>query len=88
MKVNIHPHARERLTERGATEAEVIATVEQGEQFPAKFTRTGFRRNFAFEGEWRGRRYGSKQVEAYAVKQGDDWLVITAIVKYFGQEGA
>ena len=88
MKVDIHAHARERLAERGATEAEVIATLEGGEQFSAKFGRTGFRRNFAFDGEWRGRRYGSKQVEAYAVKQGDDWLVITVIVKYFGQEGA
>jgi hypothetical protein len=37
MTVGLHPHARARLAERGATEAEVIATVEQGEQFPAKF---------------------------------------------------
>lgn len=88
MKVTFHPHANDRLAERGATEAEVRATVEGGERFPAKFGRTGFRRNFTFDGEWRGRRYGSKQVEAYAVKQGDDWLVITVIVKYFGQEGA
>jgi hypothetical protein len=87
MKVDIHPHARERLAERGATEAEVIATVEGGEQFSAKFGRSGFRRNFTFDAAWRGRRYGSKQVEAYAVRQGDDWLVITVIVKYFGQEG-
>lgn len=56
MKVEIHPHATERLAERGATEAEVLATVEAGEQFPAKFGRTGFRRNFAVDGEWRGRR--------------------------------
>ncbi len=45
MGVKLHPHAIERLTERGATEAEVIATVETGETFPAKFGRTGFRRN-------------------------------------------
>ena len=88
MKVGLHSHARDRLAERGATEPEVVATVRDGEQFQAKFGRTGFRRNFAFEGEWRGRRYTSKQVEAYAVRQGDDWLVITVIVKYFGQEGA
>jgi hypothetical protein len=87
MKVDIHPHARERLVERGATEPEVIATVEGGEQFPAKFGRFGFRRNFTFVDEWRGRRSGSKQVEAYAVRQGVDWLVITVVVKYFGQEG-
>ena len=43
--VRIHPHAAERMTERGATEAEVIATVCDGERFPAKFGRTGFRRS-------------------------------------------
>ena len=88
MRVEIHPHAAARLAERGATEAEVVATVEAGERFEAKFGRIGFRRNFPFDGEWRGRRYGSKQVEAYATGQADDWLVITVIVKYFGQEGA
>jgi hypothetical protein len=82
MNVRLHPHARERLVERGATEKEVIATVLEGETFPAKFGRTGFRRNFAFDGEWLGRRYATKQVEAYAVKE-DGWLVITVIVKYF-----
>ena len=35
--VRLHPHARERMDERGATEEEVRATVEQGESFPAKF---------------------------------------------------
>jgi hypothetical protein len=83
MNVQIHPHARERIAERGATEAEVIATVRDGERFPAKFDRTGFRRNFVFDGEWRGRRYTTKQIEAFAVKEGTDWLVITVVAKYF-----
>ncbi len=82
MNVRLHPHARARLAERGATEAEVIATVQAGEQFPAKYDRTGVRRNFPFQQEWRGRRYATKQVEAYAVQE-DGWLVITVIVKYF-----
>ena len=82
MNVRLPPHARERLTERGATEAEVIATVETGERFPAKWDRTGFRRNFAFNSEWRGRQYATKQVEAYAVEE-EGWLVITIIVRYF-----
>ena len=69
-------------------EAEVVAAVLGGEQFVAKFGRTGFRRNFSYGGTWRGRQYASKQVEAYAVRQGDDWLVITVIVKYFGEEEA
>ncbi len=82
MVVRLHPHARERATERGATEDEVVATVERGERFPAKFGRTGFRRNFAFGGRWRGREYATKQVEAYGVDE-SGWLVITVVVRYF-----
>jgi hypothetical protein len=85
MTVRLHPHARERLGERGATEGEVIAAVEQGERFAAKFGRVGFRRNFPFGGSWRGRRYATKQVEAYAVEEANAWLVITVVVKYFGE---
>ena len=83
MTVRLHPHARERLAERGTSEPEVVATVETGERFPAKFGRTGFRRNFAFGGEWLGRRYSTKQVEAYAVEEESGWLVVTVLVKYF-----
>jgi hypothetical protein len=71
------------MEERGAIEDEVIATVEQGEQFPAKFGRTGFRRNFQFDGKWRGRPYRTKQVEVYAVNEDAGWLVITVITRYF-----
>ena len=83
MKVTLHPHAKDRLVERGATEAEVIATVSSGEQFPAKFGRTGFRRNFSFQKQWRGRFYMTKQVLAFVTRQGDGWLVITVIARYF-----
>ena len=83
MNVQLHPHAKERIGERGATEAEVIAAVREGERIPAKFGRTGFRRNFPFDGEWRGHRYGTKQIEAFAMKEGGDWLVITVVVRYF-----
>ncbi len=82
MNVRLHPHALERLAERGATEEEVVATVLEGERFPAKFGRTGFRRNFHFAAEKLGRRYATKQVEAFAVEE-EGWLVITVVVKYF-----
>lgn len=82
MTVRLHPHARERLNERGASEEEVIATVENGERFPARFGRTGFRRNFTFDGIWQNRYYATKQVEAYALEE-NGWLVITVIVKFF-----
>ena len=57
MTVNLHPHARNRLAERGATEEEVILAVEAGERFEAKFGRVGFRRNVPFKKRWRGKRY-------------------------------
>ena len=82
MQVRLHPHAVSRLAERGATEEEVAATVQHGEHFTAKHGRTGFRRNFPFDGLWRGRRYANKQIEAYAVEE-DGWLVITFVVKYY-----
>ena len=83
MNVRLDPHALDRLQERGATQPEVVNTVLDGEPFPAKYGRSGFRRNFAFNGTWLGRFYATKQVEAYAVREGDDWLVITVITKYF-----
>ncbi len=83
MAIRLHPHARARLAERGATEAEVVATVSQGGTSPAKLGRTGFRRNFAFGAKWRGKYYANKPVIAYAVRERRDWLVITMIAKFF-----
>jgi hypothetical protein len=83
VSINLHPHARERLDERGATEAEVISTVEAGETFPAKFGRTGFRRNFPFGQTWKGKVYATKQVEVYAIKEREDWLAITVVTRFF-----
>src|SRR5213594_4350090 len=81
--VRLHPHALERLSERGVTEDEVVATVQSGESFPAKFGRTGFRRNFRFDSRWRGQHYATKEVEAFAVREGEDWLVLTVVTRYY-----
>ncbi len=83
MAVRFHPHAQQRMAQRGATEKEVIDTVTEGEQFEAKFGRAGFRRNFVFEKQWRNKYYKTKQIEVYAIREGDDWLVISVIGRYF-----
>ena len=31
---------------------------------------------------WRDRHYAIKQVEAFAVREGADWLVITVVTRY------
>lgn len=82
--VQLHPHALARMQERGASREEVEATVRQGEVFTAKLGRSGFRKNFTFDGVWNNRRYRNKQIEAYAVREQDGtYLVITVLVKYF-----
>lgn len=83
MAVRFHPHAKQRMAERGATDAEVSAVIREGEHFEAKSGRAGFRRNFVFESQWQGKFYRTKQVEVYAVHEGQDWLVISAVVRYF-----
>ncbi len=83
MKVRIHPHASERMAERGASEDEINATVEDGEEFPEKCGRTGFRRNFVYEQKWRDQLYRTKQLEVIAAAGVDEWLVLTVIVRYF-----
>jgi hypothetical protein len=59
-EVRIHPHAAERMEMRGASEAEVLEAVQSGEQFPAKHSRVGFRRNFAGRFLWRGRSFDTQ----------------------------
>jgi hypothetical protein len=83
MVIRIHPHASERMEERGATIDEVCSTIEQGESFPAKFGRTGFRRNFVFDSQFRGKYYFHKQLELYAVFEEGGCLVITVITRFF-----
>ena len=83
MHVRLHPHAVERMAERGATDAEVRTAMDAGESFPAKYGRTGFRRNFAGSYAWRGRQYTTKQLEVYAVREDADWLVISCVTRYF-----
>lgn len=59
-----------------------MATVVSGRSVPARANRRGFQQEFAYGQMWRGRRYATKQVTAYAVDE-DGWLVITVVVKFF-----
>ena len=83
MKITFHHHALERMEERGTTTEKVSLAVRQGESFPVKYERTGFRMNFNFNQKWHNKHYEIKQVEAYAVQESDNWLVITVITRYF-----
>lgn len=83
MKVNIHPHCLERIKERGTSVIEVEETILTGEKFPAKYGRTGFRKNFIYEQEWNEKFYRNKQVEVFATQENNEWMVITVLTHYF-----
>jgi len=83
MIVRIHPHARQRLRERGANTAQVRQTIENGRVIPAKFGRTQFSHVFAFNATWNGKHYSSKLLDVFAAKIPGGWMVVTVIVKYF-----
>jgi hypothetical protein len=83
MSIKLHSHAKTRLIERGASEEEVIETVEKGETSPAKHGRIRFRRNFVYNNMWQGKHYATKQVEVIAIGKNIDWLVLTVVTRFF-----
>ena len=42
-----------------------------------------YRKNFPFEGRWRGRRYRIKQVAPVVAEEGDKLVVVTVYVFYY-----
>ena len=83
MEIRLHPHAEARMVERGASKEEVLDTVSRGELSPTGHGRARFRRNFVYNNIWQGRHFTTKQVEAIAVRENGDWLVITVLTRFF-----
>ncbi len=76
-------HAREQCIERGATEAEVVQAIREGDAEPAKRGRTLFRYNFAFNSTWQGRHYAIKQVAPVVAEEPGELVVVTVYTYYF-----
>lgn len=81
--IEISPHAKEQMLDRGATEREVLLSIEKGEVEPVRRGRKMYRKNFQFNGMWRGKRYQIKQVAPIVADEGDRLVVVTVFVFYF-----
>ena len=81
--VRLTNHARLQCGERGASEAEVIKTIGEGVQEPAKAGRLLYRYNFPFNAVWQGHRYSVKQVAPVIKEEPDEIVVITVYTFYF-----
>ena len=77
-------HALDQMPDRGATRDEVEAAIRTGELTPAKGKRFSYRKNFSFNKEWKGKKYGLKQVIPVVVEESDRIIVVTVYVFYFG----
>jgi len=81
--IQFSPHAREKMLDRGASESEVEAAIGTGNPEPARKGRLMFRKNFAFNRQWRGKDYAVKQVAPIVVEEADQLVVVTVFVYYF-----
>jgi len=72
------------MPDRGATKEEFVAAMRSGELSPAKGKRLSFRKNFRFNGEWKGRKYAIKQVMSIVIEESEKIIVVTVYVFYFG----
>jgi len=77
-------HALDQMADRGANRSEIEVAINEGEEIPAKQGRKAFRKNFAFNSQWKGRYYEVKQVMPIVTEEPDTWIVITVYVYYFG----
>jgi hypothetical protein len=77
-------HALEQMADRGANASDVEIAMHEGEEIPAKQGRKAFRKNFAFNSQWKGRYYEVKQVVPIVAEEADTLVVITVYVFYFG----
>lgn len=81
--IELSSHAREKMLDRGASESEVQAAIRTGNPEPARKGRLMFRKNFAFNSQWRGKHYAVKQVVPVVAEEVDKLVVVTVYVYYF-----
>jgi len=81
--IEISQHAREQMAERGAKEKEVLVAIREGEAKPTRSGRVVYRKNFQFNGIWRGKSYTIKQVAPVVVEESEKLVVVTVYTFYF-----
>ena len=71
------------MQERGASTAEIIDTIAEGERLAAKHGRMAYRRNFQYDRTWGGKFYHIKQVMPIIQEKRGHVVVITVYTFYF-----
>lgn len=82
MQIQIEPHTLLRAKERGASEDEIIDTINNGKDIRAKPARLGKEKVFAFAERRNGKFYNQKKLEVYYTIEGEKIITITVYVFY------
>ena len=82
MQIQIAPHTLLRAKERGASESEIIETINSGKDIQAKAGRFGKEKIFVFKEERNGKFYREKKLEVYYTLEGEKIITITVYVFY------
>lgn len=71
------------LSYRGATEEEVVDTIQTSGWKPAELDRLECRKDFEFNSIWNKKSYKTKQVRPIFAEENDEIFVVTVYVYYF-----
>ncbi len=80
--IEFSQHAIQRLTQRGATEAEAIAAIREGDWTAARGDRYESEAVFGYNSQWHGRHYRYKTVRCVFAEESARIVVVTVYV-YF-----
>jgi hypothetical protein len=81
--IRLSGHARQQLQFRGASELEVIQTIQSGTWTSAEHGRLQSQLKIPFNQLWNGKPYATKQVRPIFVEETDEIVVVTVYVYYF-----
>mgnify|MGYP003338060623 CR=1 FL=1 len=75
--IRLSKHAQGYFASRGFTAAEVEEAIRSCPWSPAELGKLECRKDFAFDAEWRGRHYATKQVRPVFVEEQTEIVVVT-----------
>ena len=81
--IHLSDHALRYATKRGFTVDEVEDTIRTTPWQPAELGRLECRKDFAYDQEWNGRTYTTKQVRPVFVEEAAEIVVVTVYTYYF-----
>ncbi len=82
MSIQIEPHTLVRARERGASEDEIVDTINSGIQIAAKSGRIGKAKVFKFNSIRDGKYFEEKKIEVFYVIENQDIVTVTVYVFY------